>query len=109
MKPYILIALLVIGCAFLLGAAETTRRVQWEYGCLTGIPEMSIWVYSFSNEHYSAESSELLCNKIFKRNIGKEESAVGLIMDYAGAQGWELVSVNDTKLTGRSWWFKRPK
>jgi hypothetical protein len=108
MKTYILIALLIIGCVFLLGASETTRKTQWEYGCLSGIPETSLWVYNFSNEHYSAESSESLCSKIFKRTIGKDESAVGLIMDYAGAQGWELVSINDGKI-GRSWWFKRPK
>jgi hypothetical protein len=107
----LLLVLLVIVCIFIFGA-ESNQRKQWEYACFSSTfisAQSEFWMFNSSTEHYFAESPALLCDKIgIKRSGGKDESAVGLLMDYAGTQGWELVSVRGDKTSG-SFWFKRQK
>jgi hypothetical protein len=108
MKTYILIALLLIVCAFLLGASETTRRVQWEYGRLTNRyvdKEHDLWIWFDGTSLVSENGVEEFCKKIKHPKMDPLRAL--------GEEGWELIIVQTTRpdkyRTDESYWFKRPK
>lgn len=106
----LLLVLLVIGCIFIFGAVESNQHKQWEYACFSSMllfGKSQLWMFNSATEHYSAESLNSLCDKMSIK-YDANDSAVGLILNYAGTKGWELVSANNDKTSG-SFWFKRPK
>jgi len=111
MKTYILIALLLIGCAFLLGASETTRRAQWEFGNLehryvnTEIKDMQGHLYAWLGEPpIIVNSAKEFCEKIKHPELTP--------LNALGMEGWELISIQTTSRQSEiveNYWFKRPK
>jgi hypothetical protein len=108
MKTYILIALLVIVCAFLLGASETTRKVQWEYGTLENRyidKDNSLWIWSTGPSVVIGNSLVEFCVKMKHPEMGP--------LNGLGAEGWELINGQMIRLdkyeTDEKYWFKRPK
>lgn len=98
------VAVLILTVGFLLGAQKP--KTQWEYARLT-FDRIQGW-------NWMAPDMALEATRLsdLSRSLGIEVSSktegVYAVTDWAGANGWELIVLNQTPQHAVAW-FKRPQ
>jgi hypothetical protein len=107
----------VLSLSFLLGTYRAPQ--DWEYarlsfGYVWPVPDKPVytppgWVWTEPGVLVEGEDLEELCEQL-GIEVPRNEASVFAVVDWAGSQGWEMVTVQSLRpLRTTSAWFKKPK
>lgn len=107
----------VLSLSFLLGtyrSAQEWKYARLSFGYVSPVPDRSGWTppeWAWTEPGVFAEGADLeaLCEQL-GIEVPRNEANVFAVVDWAGTQGWELVTVQSLRpQSTTAAWFKKPK
>jgi len=107
MKRLQVIACIIVVLGFCLLAGAKKEPDKWQYARIN-FDEFTNYSWAEAGVYKEAENIDHLCREL-SIDIPQDESAnLILLCDWAGSNGWRLVSIEQRRGYVQAW-FKRPK